>query len=43
MAEHWASGRGGAAPGPGIAGDQPWLIQGTRRRDGVSEDQETIA
>ena len=25
------------------AGDQPRLIQGTRRRDGVGEDQETIA
>ena len=26
-----------------IAGDQPRLIQGIRRRDGVGEDQETIA
>ena len=25
------------------AGDQPRLIQGIRRRDGVGEDQETIA
>jgi len=25
------------------AGDQPWLNQGIRRRDGVGEDQETIA
>ena len=25
------------------AGDQPWLIQGIRRRDGIGEDQETIA
>ena len=29
--------------GHGTAGDQPWLIQGIRRRDGVGEDQETIA
>ena len=26
-----------------FAGDQPRLIQGIRRRDGVGEDQETIA
>ena len=26
-----------------IAGDQPRLIQGIRRRDGVGEDQETTA
>ena len=26
-----------------IAGDQPQLIQGIRRRDGIGEDQETIA
>ena len=25
------------------AGDQPRLIQGIRRRDGVGEDQDTIA
>ena len=25
------------------AGDQPRLIQGIRRRDGIGEDQETIA
>ena len=25
------------------AGVQPWLIQGVRSRDGVSEDQDTIA
>ena len=25
------------------ARDQPWLIQGIRRRDGVGEDQETTA
>ena len=27
----------------GFAGDQPRLIQGIRRRDGVGEDQETTA
>ena len=26
-----------------VAGDQPRLIQGIRRRDGVGEDQETLA
>ena len=26
-----------------FAGDQPRLIQGIQRRDGVGEDQETIA
>ena len=26
-----------------LAGDQPRLIQGIRRRDGVGEDQDTIA
>ena len=26
-----------------IAGDQPRLIQGIRRRDGIGEDQDTIA
>ena len=26
-----------------LAGDQPWLIQGIRRRDSIGEDQETTA
>ena len=30
-------------PGSPVAGDQPRLNQGIRRRDGVGEDQETIA
>jgi len=30
-------------PGMVLAGVQPRLIQGIRRRDGVGEDQETIA
>ena len=33
----------GALPQSISAGDQPRLIQGIRRRDGVGEDQETIA
>ena len=33
----------GALPQSISAGDQPRLIQGIRRRDGVGEDQETTA